>query len=294
MPQNNFKFSLSFNVEKSLRIFAIKLKQCQIEWNNAKQAKNESSIFQLLQQQPAAVGKADLVHRSTAKNHFISLAIFNHVLSAVRETRQTDRKERRFVCNVSMQHEGAATTTVTATTATIAAYNFVCAQTKAETTWLNAAQTRVESSGSNNLPYHVQIKNVKCASIWCKHRNVQCPITKQNENYRNSTAAAQRTRDQRTTGRMKHIFFLRVWRVSTSIYANLLPPNELIQNIYLLLCSNIHHKRFKTPSKASVNEFRLYIYFFCSMSAAARFAFVSWHRTSFTIFTYKVFIIRYL
>lgn len=82
-----------------------------------------------------------------------------------------------------MQHEGAATT------ATIAAYNFVCAQTKAETTRLNAAQTRVESrrvasSGSNNLPYHVQIKNVKCASIWCKHRNVQCAITTQDKKTR--------------------------------------------------------------------------------------------------------------
>lgn len=119
-----------------------------------------------------------------------------------------------------MQHEGAATTTVTATTATIAAYNFVCAQTKAETTRLNAAQTRVESSGSNNLPYHVQIKNVKCASIWCKHRNVQCAITTQNEKMRTTETQLQlhTKRDQRTTGRMQYIYF---FADLTRLYINL-------------------------------------------------------------------------
>lgn len=78
-------------------------------------------------------------------------------------------------------------------------------------------QPRLESSGSNNLPYHVQIKNVKCASIWCKHRNVQCAITTQDEKTRTNEKKKNRKtetqlqlhtkRDQRTTGRMKHIFF---------------------------------------------------------------------------------------
>lgn len=108
-------------------------------------------------------------------------------------------------------------------------------------------QPRLESSGSNNLPYHVQIKNVKCASIWCKHRNVQCAITTQDEKTRTNekkkikkkteTQLQLHTkRDQRTTGRMKHIFF-GVFDASLHQFMQICcRQNELIQNIYLLLC----------------------------------------------------------
>lgn len=198
-----------------------------------------------------------------------------------------------------MQHEGAATT------ATIAAYNFVCAQTKAATTRLNAAQTRLESrrvaATICPITYKLKMWNVLqfgASTAMCnarlQHKTRKRELTKKKN--RNSAAAAHKKRST-YNGAYETYIFWRVWRVSTSIYANLLPPNELIQNIYLLLCSKIHHKRFKTPSKAAVNEFRIYVYtsiYFFSMSAAARSAFVSWHRTSFTIFTYKVFIIRYL
>lgn len=111
-----------------------------------------------------------------------------------------------------MQHEGAATT---ATTATIAAYNFVCAQTKAGTTRLNAAQTRVESrrvaATICPITYKLKMWNVLqfgASTAMCnarlQHKTRKRELTKK----KTKTQLQLHTkRDQRTTGRMKHIFF---------------------------------------------------------------------------------------
>lgn len=111
-----------------------------------------------------------------------------------------------------MQHEGAATT------ATIAAYNFVCAQTKAATTGLNAAQTRVESrrvaATICPITYKLKMWNVLqfgASTAMCnarlQHKTRKRELTKNKKNKTETQLQLHTKRDQRTTGRMKHIFF---------------------------------------------------------------------------------------
>lgn len=88
-----------------------------------------------------------------------------------------------------------------------------------------------------------------------------------------------------------NLIFFSLTRLSTSIYANLLPSNELKHLFIIMLKKKFAIKGFKCPAKRLSMNFDYHFFYRCQLR---RSAFVSRHRTSFTIFTYKVFIITYL
>lgn len=130
----------------------------------------------------------------SAKNHFISFAIFNHVLSAVRGRgiEKWDDLSATLACNI----EGA--------TATIAAHN-LCVHKQRQRNDEPATSPESSRVESQRVPYHVQIKNVKCASIWCKHRTMCNAITththtiKQNEKRKRERRSRRKSNENKVS-----------------------------------------------------------------------------------------------